>query len=277
MTLQARGIGSDDDADLTSVPEIAGAQLLARGLQIIFALRQAPLSTAQLAELLELPVSNIYRMVQQLELCGMIERLANGDLVLGFRLLDLGRAVQERVDHDLAPRAIPAMQELTTQTGETTLLTVAVGLQAACVLTVPSPRPIRLAFEPGRMLPLYRAASGRILLAWLRPRLIEQVLDEMQPYINENGSQVTAASLRQILPQIREDGYCITRSETDAGATGIAAPLLTNGGRLIGGLTIAGPSDRLHESRIPSLVAAVRASATEIETQYARVNRRRKI
>jgi DNA-binding IclR family transcriptional regulator len=260
---------TESRVDTTWFPEVPGTQLLARGIHLIFALREAhaPMSTTELAAILDLPVSNTYRMVQQLELAGLIERAPNGDLVLGFRLLDLGRSTQERVDRELAPLALSTMQSLTNATGETTLLTVVAGVHAICVLTIPSRRPIRLAFEPGRIMPMYRAASGRVLLAWLKPRMIDQVLADLKPYTNENGYAVSADTLRPLLEGIRTDGFCITRSETDQDATGIAAPVFSTGDRLVGGLTLAGPTDRFSETRMPALVDAVRAAASEISAR----------
>jgi DNA-binding IclR family transcriptional regulator len=267
---EAWATGAAEDAP-PRLPEVAGAQLLARALSLLFRLREAdePLSAGQLGDGLGVPASNTYRLLQQLEVSGLVERRARNEIVLGLRCLDLGGAVRERIDREIGRTAGPVMEELTRRTGETTLLTMRTGLQAICVLSVDSARPFRLSYELGRVMPMYRGASGRILLAHQRRRLVEQVLAEMAPYVSETGEHVTPEMMTAVLVGIRTDGYCVTRSELDAGATGIAAPILGASDRLVAGLTVAGPSNRVPDERLPSLIDEVRAAAARVEQRLA--------
>jgi IclR family transcriptional regulator, acetate operon repressor len=253
------------------VPEVAGAQLLGRGLQVLFLLREtgAPMSVADLAEALALPISNVYRLTQQLELAGLVDRPARGELTLGLRFLDFASAVQDWVNEEIVTDALPVMQALTAETGESSLLTKRTGLSAVGVISVDSPRPIRLSFKPGRVMPLYRGASGRILLAWMNPRLLTHVLKDMQPYESDLGQPVGSDDIEQILRGIRAAGYCVTRGDVDADATAVAAPIFVQPGRLFAGLTLAGQHRSFSEDRLPYLIDRVRTAADEIGSLYA--------
>jgi DNA-binding IclR family transcriptional regulator len=56
----------------------------------------------------------------------------------------------------------------------------------------------------------------------------------------------------------------VTHGELDRGVSGVAAPVLGPRGRLLAGLTLAGPTERLIPS-VERLSVAVRAAAGAIE------------
>jgi DNA-binding IclR family transcriptional regulator len=274
MSRQPRRLTDEDlrqNAEpVTPMPDVEGAQLLVRALKLIFYIRdvQKPVSTADLAEALGIPLSNTYRLLQTLELSGLVERRARGEIVLGLHFLDLGRIVQKRLDDEIAPIALPIMRQLTAETDETSLMTMRTGLQVICVLAVDSPLPVRLSFAPGRVLPLYRGASGRVLLPWLPTRVLAQVLAEAADTGVTSGESSNAVSLRDSLDHIRSDGYLVTTGEVDPYTTAIAAPILVDGGRLLGGLTLAGPSGRFPAERVDNLVGRMRSAANAIGQHF---------
>jgi DNA-binding IclR family transcriptional regulator len=164
--------------------------------------------------------------------------------------------------------ALPVMQALTAETGESSLLTKRTGLSAVGVASVDSPRPIRLSFKRGRVMPLYRGASGRILLAWMSPRLLTYALRDMQPYKSDLGQPVGRDDIEQILRGIREAGYCVTHGDVDADATAVAAPIFVQPGRLFAGLTLAGQHRSFSDDRLPYLIDRVRVAADDIGRLY---------
>jgi DNA-binding IclR family transcriptional regulator len=245
-------------------PEVVGAQLLVRALKLLFHLREReePVTVAELASTLRIAPSNVYRLVQTLELSGLVER-AGGGVRLGLRFLDLSRAVDRRLQDELVPAASPVMRALTQETDETSLLTMPTGLHAIAVLSVESTKPVRLSFATGRLFPLYAAASGKVLLPFVSARLREHVLAEREGWQLASGARLSVAELREQIDRIRDDGYCVTFGEVDADAAGVAAPILTENGRLLGGLSLAGPASRFVD-RLDALVDQVRAAAAEI-------------
>lgn len=247
------------------VPEVTGAQLLSRALRLLFTLRERdrPVSASELSQALEIAPSNVYRLVQTLELSGLVERRERGQIQLGLRFLDLGRALEDRIETEVVPSALPVMRTLTEAIDETTLLTMPAGLRAICVLSVESSRPIRLSYSTGRVLPLHGGASGKVLLPWLPRRVLEDVIRAAEGFELASGERLTAKQLVEQVEEIRSRGFCLTRGEVDAEATGLAAPVMAQD-RLFAGLTAAGPTSRFGEERLPQLVDQVRAAAAEI-------------
>lgn len=219
-----------------------GTQSLDRALSVIFALVEAdqPLTVQEIAKRVNIPVSTTYRLVSALEQRGLLERHPHAGIRLGLRVLELSRSVVHRLNRELLQQASPIMEELTRVTGEASVLTGRVGLNAICLYHVDSPRSIRMAFESGRVQPLYRGASNKALLAFLPEQVVSEVLAEavrQEPGLSE-------ADLAADLAAVRERGYSVTHGELDPDASGIGAPVFDAFGRVTASLSLAGPSDR---------------------------------
>jgi DNA-binding IclR family transcriptional regulator len=249
-----------------SIPDVAGAQLVVRAISLILHLRDSgrPLSATALSDALGIAPSSTYRLLQTLELSGFVERRGRGEFALGLRLLDLGRAVRGRVDEELAP-ALAVMKAITAETGESSLLTMRAGMTVVGVLTVDSPRPVRLTLSADHAGPLTRGASGKVFLPWVPARILDAAIAREEALADGP----TGAELRETIEQIRRDGYCVTVSELDPGTVGVAAPILAAPNRLLGALTVAGPAMRIPAKRVPRLADQVRAAAADIASRLA--------
>ncbi len=258
----------DEEAPL---PDIMGTQVLGRALNLLFALRdeEDAIAVNDLGERLGLPQSNLYRLLQTLEAAGLVDRDTRGEVQLGLRLLELGTTVHNRLQRDVVPFVDPVMRSLTRSAQQTSLLTMRTGLSALCVHAVDSPRPIRLSFAPGRLLPLVGGASGRVLMPWLSERVLRHVLDPGRAWTLPSGQVLDAAQVRGAIARARADGYVVTRGEVDAGAAAIAAPVLLPDGRLWGGLSIAGPEGDFTDDDLRDLVPVVVEHAARLAGSLA--------
>lgn len=251
------------DGDL--VTWMVGTQLLARAVSLILYLRERDeaVTVGQLAEALEVPVNTVYRLVRTLELGGLVDRTHRPYVSLGLRFMDLGQAKQREVTRELAPFALPVLEALTADTGETSLLLMPTGARAICLLAVETSRAIRLSYQPGRVLPLYAGASGKVMLPWVSAQLLETAIAQGEGQVLAGGRKLTASSIRAELKKIRASGYCVTHDELDAGASAIAAPVFTRGGQIFASVSVAGPTSGFTEERVPSLIEKVVAAAAE--------------
>lgn len=257
---------SSGEPSRASLPEVAGAQVLVRALNLLFTLREeeGAISVAELGRRLNIPQSNLYRLLQGLEHAGLVDRDVRGEVQLGLRLLEIGNSVLARIHRDVVPAASPVMIALTAEAQQTSLLTMRAGLSALCVHAVESPQPISLSFAPGRLLPLLGGASGRVLLPWLPNRVLNSLLDRNGAMKDAQGRSFTAHDLETYIAQARRDGYVMTTGEVDPGVAAIAAPVLLGDGRLWAGLSIAGPIEQFSPDQIPALIAAVRKQASAL-------------
>ncbi len=134
-------------------------------------------------------------------------------------------------------------RELAQRTHETAMLMAPTGGQAICLEYIESPRPIRLSFERGRVMPLYAGAASKILLAFLDDRERKRTLAAAEGAVLENGRVISSAELSAELTEIEKAGYCVSEGEVNVDTVGVAAPVFRRR-RLVAGLTLAGPSRR---------------------------------
>jgi DNA-binding IclR family transcriptional regulator len=242
-----------------------GTRVLDRSLAMLFELGDAdrPLPITELARLADLPSSTAYRLVDELEGHGLIER-DDGGLGLGLRLLELARRIEDRLAPSLLEPARGIMRGLAREHDETVLLTAPAGRFAIGLDAVEPPRPVRLSLGRWRVAPMHLGASGKILLAFLPSRAAERVLAAIDHDVTASGQPVEVERLRRELAQVRDRGVAVTHGELDQGVSGVAAPVLAARGRPVAGLTLAGPTDRI-SAQADNLSGAVREAARAIE------------
>ena len=215
------------------------------------------LTVAELAGAAGMPTSTAYRLLAELELHGLVQRGADRTVALGARLVALGRTAEAGLRERLVAPATRVMNALGGELGETVILTVPCGLEAIVLHAVETDlHPVRLSYPRFRRAPIHRGASGKVLAAYLDPPERERLL-----------AVVAHEGLAADLERIRGDGFAVTTGEIDAGATGAAAPILDRRGRIVAGLSVAGPSERILP-RLEFATAAVRAAAGTIEQAY---------
>jgi DNA-binding IclR family transcriptional regulator len=246
--------------------QAGGTRVLERSLRVLFELADAerPLATAELARRTDLPASTAYRLIDELDGHGLVERDGEGGIALGLRLLELARRIEDGLATSLVEPARGTMRALAREHGETVLLTAPAGRFAIGLDAVEPPRPVRLSFGRWRVAPMHLGASGKILLAFLPPRAADRVLAAVDHDVTATGRPVEVERLRHELADARRQGVVITHGELDRDVSGVAAPLLSPRGRPVAGITLAGPTERIGPDA-ERLSSAVREAARAIE------------
>ena len=215
------------------------------------------LTVAQLAADAGMPTSTAYRLLAELEHYGLVQRSSDRTVALGTRLVALGRTAEAGLQERLVTPATEVMARLSERTGETALLTAPCALEGIVLHAVEGQlHSVRLSYALFRRAPMHRGASGKVMAAYLEPaergRLLEAVEDPM---------------LAAELERIRADGYVVTHGELDDGAGAVAAPILDRRERLVAGLSLAGPAERI-AAALPGLIDEVLAAASEVRAAY---------
>jgi DNA-binding IclR family transcriptional regulator len=214
----------------------------------------ADVTVAELASEAGMPTSTAYRLLGELEQHGLVHRAADSTVALGTRLVALGRTAEAGLQLRLVAPAVTIMSELCRETGETVILTAPCALEAIVLHVVETEiHSVRLSYAMFRRGPMHRGASAKILAAHLEPDERRRLLDA-----------VRSPGLEAELDQIRHDGFAVTIGELDEGAAAVAAPILDRRGRLLAGLSIAGPAGRVAVG-VPATTAAVMAAARKVE------------
>jgi DNA-binding IclR family transcriptional regulator len=232
---------------------------LERAVELLHHIGRQPAgpTVAELATEAGMPTSTAYRLLAELEQHGLVQRGPDSTIALGTRLVALGRTAEAGLRERLVEPAAAVMEALSEEVGETAILTAPCALEAIVLHVVEAERhSVRLSYTLFRRGPMHRGASGKILAAFLEPaerrRLVGAVGD---------------AGLQDELDAVRRDGIAVTVAELDEGAAGVAAPILDRRGRLVAGLSVAGPAERI-TARVSSLRAAVTAAAGKVQRAY---------
>src|SRR6185437_909183 len=232
---------------------------LERAVELLHHIGRQPAgpTVAELATEAGMPTSTAYRLLTELEQHGLVQRGPDSTVALGTRLVALGRTAEAGLRERLVEPAAAVMAELSEEAGETVILTAPCALEAIVLHVVEAERhSVRLSYTLFRRGPMQRGASGKVLAAFLEPAERRRLVDA-----------VGATGLEAELAVVRRDGVVVTVGELDDGAAAVAAPILDRRGRLVAGLSVAGPAERI-TARVPALRAAVTAAARKVQRAH---------
>jgi DNA-binding IclR family transcriptional regulator len=228
-------------------------------------MQETELSVTELAQRRGMHKSTASRLLATLETQGFVRQdPKTSHYSLGFRLLELASFATSGFDVRRTVR--PILESLCHDCGETTLLAVLDGPETVTIDTVISPRSVQYVGWIGRRGPPHCTSLGKVLLAWKRPPVIEQVL--RAPLVRFTERTVTdPAILAGQLELIRDNGYAVAEEEFEDGVTGIAAPVFGRDGTALAAISIGAPTFRTTQERIDGFIPVVVAAAREISNR----------
>jgi IclR family KDG regulon transcriptional repressor len=235
-----------------------------RAMQILssFDVRQAELGVSEIAEATGLHKATTHRLLMTLFNGGFLERTADGERFrLGLRLVELGLGALRSLDFRRA--AFPYMQGLVGRFQEICTLSIFDRGQVLYVEVVHSERSLTIAARVGRHLPTHCTASGKVLLAFLPPEVVEPILNAPLAAYTEK-TITSPARLRQELEAVRQRGYALADEEFEVGIWAISAPVRDIGGNVIAAMGIPFPTNRLRRERIPEIAEALLEAANAV-------------
>lgn len=197
------------------------------------------MSAADISDAIGEPRSSVYRLLNTLTQVEMVEQSERrGYYRLGFRLLRLGTAVSANLD--LRNRALPTIERIHTDTGETVFLCVRRDLQAVCIERLAGREVQALALQLGGVLPLHAGAAPRTLLAY-------EPEEFWRGYVESSDlEQLTPATLNdpddlyRDLEEIRELGYATSDGDVTVGIAAFGAPVFDHQAQLVAALSVSG-------------------------------------
>ena len=212
--------------------------------------KNSAFSANEISHTLGMPLSSTYRYLEIFISKGILRKHADTKKIsLGLSILKLGILAGEEIS--LIGVTRPFMLALTEKSGETAILTMVHGLEAMCVDTVESNKLVRLTMKPGATSPLHAGATSRILLAYQTDSMVDQVIHGVGLKKLNTNTITDPAILKKELQLIRTRGYAQSESEVDSDAASIAAPIFDHTDKIVAGLTVAGPTERIksHDHR----------------------------
>jgi DNA-binding IclR family transcriptional regulator len=267
-------------AGAASEDRAGGVQSVDRALTILKLLAaDGELGVTEIAGLLGVHKSTASRLLGTLETHGLAEQLPDrGRYRLGVGVLRLAGATRSRLD--IVRESRPITGPLAAAVGETVNVVILSGSETLYLDQVAGPSALQIHNWIGRRNPVHATANGRVLLAHATPAEIEAVLAAVRL---PNGrlraltprTVTDSAALLRLLDAVRHDGYATAVDELEIGLTAVAAPVRGVDGSVIASVSVSGPSFRLDQTRLPTVVAATREAAAAVSARMGYLERTR--
>lgn len=167
---------------------------------------------------------------------------------LGMALAEFGRAVLNQFD--IRPVAKPILRELMEASGETAVLGV---LREDRVVMIDKSEPhtqMRVSPFLGVRYPATETAHGKALLAWLPEQRQRELCETAGLAARTPKSIIDLAGFLKDLAATRRRGYAEEYDEFQEGVSGVAAPVFARDGRVVGTLSVVGPSSRMSRTKM---------------------------
>ncbi len=220
----------------------------------------------EVARELRMTPATTSRLLTTLRLSGILGQEAdNGRYLIGPRLHRIAQAHRNSIN--LNAMSEYYLRELLEETGETVFLGVLDEASVVIINRLDSPQPLRMAAGLGTREPANCTALGKVMLADTPDNELEQKLKKL----DFNQLPPTAAQnvekFRTILEETRNRGWGLDNEEHVAGVRCVACGIRNADGCVIAAISVSGPSTRLSEERIESIVPFVRAAAAGISSR----------
>jgi DNA-binding IclR family transcriptional regulator len=224
---------------------------------------QRELGVTEISQALGLPKSAVHRVLEALTDSGMVTKQGErGKYRLGPRSMDLSLAALGTVD--VRSLALPIMEALRDETGETVTMSARINQQRVYLLQVESREDVRMTVEVGRRAPLYAGASGRAILMTFTPEELDEYFSDV---IIEPLTERTLQDEDEVRATLAEDarrGHTISFGERDPYAAAVAAPIFSRTSHAFGCISVCGPTSRLTSQLLEDCGEAVAEAAAMV-------------
>ncbi len=239
-----------------SRPTTPTVQVLERMFTLldILAAHEQPVPLKDIAEQAGLHPSTAHRILNDLAIGRFVERPEAGSYRLGMRLLELGNMVKGRLS--VRDAALAPMRELHKLIQQPVNLSVRQGDEIVYVERAYSERSgMQVVRAIGGRAPLHLTSVGKLFLAADDPQKLRAYAARTGLAGQTRNSLTQLPKLEAELTQSRLSGIARDNEELELGVRCMAAGIRDDHGKLVAGLSISAPADRLDENWLPKLKA----------------------
>lgn len=207
------------------------------------------LGVTELSKRLKLHKNNVFRLLATLESRNYIEQnKVTENYRLGLKTLELGQTFIKQMG--LLRQSRPVIESLVKECNETTYVAILKDSHIVYLDVVETDLTVRVVPRVGARLPAYCTAAGKVQIAYMTDEELEHYLParEMKRYTPK--TLVDREELKKHLKVVSERGYAIDDEEMDVGVKCVGAPIRDYTRRIIGAVSISGPSMRFSDERL---------------------------
>lgn len=225
-----------DSTDKFYIQSICRALTL---VEVIGNAGESGISLTALSEAATLPVSTVYRILQNLKSWQYIQESRDGRYRLGLELITLGNMAGRSIG--LKNTARPFLEELGNLTRETIYLAVLDEDNADVMYIdkVESKGNIKLAAGIGSRNCIHSTANGKVLVSGLSNVRIRELLEISGMPSRTNSTITDINAFLTEIEGVRMQGYAMDNIENEPGVRCIAAPVFGGLGSIIGSISLS--------------------------------------
>lgn len=227
----------------------------------VLAAHPDPVSLKLISEQTGLHPSTAHRILNDLAIGRYVDRPEAGSYRLGMRLLELGNLVKARLD--VRDAALAPMRELHKLTHQPVNLSMRQGDEIVYIERTYSERSgMQVVRAVGGRAPLHLTSVGKLFLAHDDAPRVRAYAARTGLAGHTRNSITDLQVLERELAKVLQYGSARDNEELELGVRCMAAGIFDDQGKLIAGLSISAPADRLEESWMERL----QATAVHIST-----------
>lgn len=224
---------------------------------------ERPVRFSELLETSAYPKATLYRLLQTLTSQGLVSFDPEwGTYALGVRLVRL--AHQAWRQSSLAPIARPYVEELSRSLGETVHLAQLDGGHVLYVDKRNSAQPVEMYSQAGKVGPVYCTGVGKAMLAWMPEAEQMRIISQQSFHRFTDKTLTDAAALKAALINIQARGFSFDDEEHEPGIICIAVPILSQSGRVMGGLSVTSTTSRHSLQSLQKLAPQIKTTVGRI-------------
>ena len=236
----------------TSANESSGDRLLAA--LALFTVDNPQWTVDDAAKKLGVSAPTAYRYFKRLTGAGLITPVSGAGYTLGPAIIQMDRQIQ--ITDPMLRAARGVMHELIQRApdGSALLLCRLFHDRVMCVHQVFGRGPQEpVSYERGRLMPLFRGATSKIILAHLPARTLKSLYEQSGGEIYQAELGDSFEEFRAGLAAIRRAGVAISHGEIDPGRVGVGVPLFDRDRTILGSLSFALSASRASDRLIARL------------------------
>lgn len=225
------------------------------------------LGVTELSKRLKLHKNNVFRLLATLESRNYIEQnRVTENYRLGLKTLELGQTFIKQMG--LLRQSRPVLEALVRECNETTYVAILKESHIVYLDVVETDLTVRVVPRVGSRLPAYCTAAGKIQLAFMTDEELDHYLPTKELKRYTPSTITDRDEFKAHLAQIAEQGYAIDNEEMDIGVCCVGAPIRDYTRRIIGAVSISGPSMRFSMERMQNeLIPLVKRAGEDISTK----------
>lgn len=240
-----------------------------RVLQIveILAKSQRPMSVSDLAEVLDVPIPSMYRILEQLQNLNFVQLDSPGKVTCGKRTYKLAMDLWQNSHFKIERLSI--LQQLSTQIGETVGIAILQDLDVVYVDRVLSNWPLQIYLPAGSQIPAWASASGKLLLSQLPNDKCKRIIERMSIHALTTKTRTNKNHLMQAIAKSRDTKIGIDNEEFIPGMVACAVLIPNGKQQAFATLFTHGPTVRKSLEDLLSYIPVMQEAADELSLVFS--------